>query len=116
MGGVRYGIPNLAAIRGSRGVSLRQIADATRIGMYYLQAIEGGNIDKLPPGIYARSYIRQYARAIDYDEAELLRRFELTADGEEDAEDPPPVPGGWMNRLLQYFRPLPHSRTEGSSR
>ena len=112
MGGVLEGIPDLAAIRGSRGVSLRQIADATRIGLFYLKAIEGGEIHKLPPGIYARSYIRQYARAIDYDEAELLRRFALTAGGEEDGT--PPATGGLMNRVMQFFHPTLHSRTEGS--
>ena len=112
MGGVEYVIPNLAAIRGSRGVSLRQIADATRIGIFYLKAIEGGEIDKLPPGIYARSYIRQYARAIDYDETELLCRFALTADGEEDGA--PAATGGLVNRLMQFIHPTLHSRTEGS--
>jgi cytoskeletal protein RodZ len=112
MGGGRYGIPDLAAIRGSRGVSLRQIADATRIGISYLKAIEGGKIDKLPPGIYARSYIRQYARAIEYDEAELLRCFALTLDEEEPA--PPPAAVSLVNRFMQFIHPVLHSRTEGS--
>ncbi len=111
MGGVRNGIPDLAAIRGGRGVSLRQIADATRIGINYLQAIESGAIDKLPPGVYSRSYVRQYARAIDYDEAELLRYFELTP---ETKEDPPPSTANWVSRLIQLIRPIPSSRTEGS--
>ncbi len=92
---------------------MRQIADATRIGISYLKAIEGGKIDKLPPGIYARSYIRQYARAIEYDEAELLRCFALTPDEEEDAA-PPPAPVGLMNRFMQFIHPALHSRTEGS--
>jgi cytoskeletal protein RodZ len=91
---------------------LRQIADETRIGVYYLQAIERGAIDKLPPGIYSRSYIRQYARAIDYDETELLRHFELTPDREELA--PLPTKASWMSRLMQFFRPVPHSRTQSS--
>lgn len=106
------GIPNLAAIRGSRGISLRQIAESTRIGVYYLQAIEGGAIDKLPPGIYCRSYIRQYARAIEYDELELLRHFSLELDSAENS--PPPSPGNFVSRIVQLFRPVPHGRTEGS--
>jgi cytoskeletal protein RodZ len=112
MGGVRNGIPNLTALRTSRGVSLRQIADETRISTYYLQAIERGAIHKLPPGIYARSYVRQYARAIDYDEAELLRVFDLTPDLEE-YEQPPPTPSR-LNRLLHLLQPILNSRTEGS--
>jgi len=113
MRSVGDGIPDLAAIRGSRGISLRQIADATRIGVYYLQAIEGRELDKLPPGIYSRSYIRQYARAIDYDEEELLGYFELTAETEEITPSGPPS-GGWVSRLLQFIHPVPHGRTEGS--
>jgi cytoskeletal protein RodZ len=111
MGGVINGIPNLGAIRGSRGVSLRQIADETRISIYYLRAIESGAIDKLPPGVYSRSYVRQYARAIDYDEMELLRHFDLTL---ETREDLPPATGNWVSRLLQLIHPILNSRTESS--
>ena len=62
----------LATIRRNRGISLEQIADATKIGMRNLKAIEGGDFQKLPGGIYTTSYIRQYAKAIDFDESELL--------------------------------------------
>jgi len=62
----------LATIRRNRGISLEQIADATKIGVRSLKAIEGGDFQKLPGGIYTTSYIRQYAKAIDFDEAELL--------------------------------------------
>jgi cytoskeletal protein RodZ len=62
----------LATIRRNRGISLEQIADATKIGVRSLKAIEGGDFEKLPGGIYTTSYIRQYAQAIDFDEAELL--------------------------------------------
>ncbi len=62
----------LAAIRRNRGISLRQIAESTKIGIRALEAIEQGEFRKLPGGIYTTSYIRQYARAIDYDEAVIL--------------------------------------------
>jgi len=67
---------DLAALRQSRGVSLRQIADTTKISMRFLQAIEQGDFDQLPGGIYNRSYIRQYARAIDLEESELLAYYD----------------------------------------
>jgi len=63
---------SLATIRHNRGISLRQIADATKISIRSLEAIERGEFRKLPGGIYNTSYIRQYARAIDYDESALL--------------------------------------------
>jgi len=62
----------LATIRRNRGISLEQIAQSTKIGVRSLEAIERGDFQKLPGGIYSTSYIRQYARAIDYDESDLL--------------------------------------------
>jgi cytoskeletal protein RodZ len=62
----------LATIRKNRGISLQAIADSTKISIRSLEAIERGDFQKLPGGIYNTSYIRQYARAIDYDETALL--------------------------------------------
>ncbi len=62
----------LAMIRRNRGISLQQIAETTKISLRSLEAIEHGDFRKLPGGIYNTSYIRQYARAIDYDEAAIL--------------------------------------------
>ena len=61
-----------AAKRRERGISLDQIASATKISIRSLKAIEEGDFRKLPGGIYNTSYIRQYARAIEYDEGALL--------------------------------------------
>jgi cytoskeletal protein RodZ len=65
----------LATIRRNRGISLQQIAESTKIGVRCLEAIERGDFRKLPGGIYTTSYLRQYARAIDYDEANLLAAY-----------------------------------------
>jgi cytoskeletal protein RodZ len=65
----------LSTIRRNRGISLQQIADATKISLRSLEAIEQGADRKLSGGIYNTSYIKQYARAIDYDEAELLSAY-----------------------------------------
>jgi cytoskeletal protein RodZ len=72
----------LATIRQNRGVSLKQIADSTKIGVRTLEAIESGDFRKLPGGIYNTSYIRQYARAIDYDESTLLEFYHRQMSGE----------------------------------
>jgi cytoskeletal protein RodZ len=65
----------LATIRRNRGISLAQIAEATKISLRSLEAIERGEFSKLPGGIYNTSYIRQYARAIDYDESAILSYY-----------------------------------------
>ena len=72
------GIPDLSKLRQRRGISLRQIAAQTKIGVHYLEGIERGQFAKLPGGIYNTSYIRQYARAIGFPEDDLLRVYRET--------------------------------------
>jgi len=73
------GVLGLATIRRNRGITLEQIAQSTKISIRSLQAIERGDFSKLPGGIYNTSYIKQYARAIDYDEGTLLALYHETA-------------------------------------
>ena len=70
----------LASIRRNRGLSLEQISKDTKISVRALQAIEQGEFKKLPGGIYNTSYIRQYARAIEFDESELLAYYHSIVD------------------------------------
>lgn len=73
-----HSILGLATIRRNRGITLEQIAQTTKIGVRALHAIEQGEFTKLPGGIYNTSYIRQYARAIDFDEYELLAYYQTS--------------------------------------
>jgi cytoskeleton protein RodZ len=66
---------DLPSLRAHKGISLREIADSTKISLRFLQAIEEGEFHKLPGGIYNTSYIRQYAREIGYEEAKLLAYY-----------------------------------------
>jgi cytoskeletal protein RodZ len=70
------GVLGLTTIRENRGISLEQISSSTKIGVRALEAIERGDFGKLPGGIYSTSYIRQYARAIDYDEGAILALYD----------------------------------------
>jgi len=73
--GQNKSVLGLATIRHNRGLSLEQISQSTKISKRSLQAIEEGEFKKLPGGIYNTSYIRQYARAIEFDESELLAYY-----------------------------------------
>jgi cytoskeletal protein RodZ len=77
----------LAAIRKNRGITLEQISNVTKISVRTLEAIEHGEFRKLPGGIYDTNYIRQYARAIDYDESAILAVYRR-----ERPEPPAPQP------------------------
>jgi len=70
-------ILGLATVRRNRGITLQQISEATKIGVRSLEAIEIGDFRRLPGGIYATSYIRQYARAIYYPEDDILEIYRL---------------------------------------
>ncbi len=94
---VSRGLPDLAAIRRARGVSLREISEATKIRVHYLESIEAAHFDQLPGGVFATSYIRQYARAIDFNEWELLAVYD-SANPREDAP-PAPTPIGLVSLL-----------------
>jgi cytoskeletal protein RodZ len=62
-----------------RGIGLDAIARTTKLSVRFLEAIERGDFRKLPGGIYNTNYIRQYARAIEYDEGALLAFYYRTA-------------------------------------
>ena len=66
----------LALRREAKPISLREIADSTKINICYLEAIESGDFQKLPGGIFSTSYLRQYATAIGFDGAQLLAHYE----------------------------------------
>jgi len=66
---------NLKAYRERSGITLEKVAMVTRIGLHFLRAIEAEEFAKLPGGVYNTSYIRQYARAVGYDEADLLQHY-----------------------------------------
>jgi cytoskeletal protein RodZ len=66
------GILGVKTWRTQKGISLQTIAASTKLSVRQLEAIEGGDFKKLPGGIYNTNYIRQYAREIEFDEADLL--------------------------------------------
>ena len=66
---------DLARFRKQEGISLEEIAAQTKISLRFLQAIESEEFEKLPGGIFSTSYLKQYASAIGYDEAELLAHY-----------------------------------------
>ncbi len=58
------------------GKSLEEISRATNITIRFLQAIERDDYRELPGELYNRSFIRQFARAIGYDEARAIQLYE----------------------------------------
>lgn len=73
----------LRKARERRGLSLEQAAESTCIVPRYLRALEeGAPIDTFPGPVYARFFLREYARFLGVDERPLVSRFDEEHGGE----------------------------------
>ncbi|OFW21829.1 MAG: hypothetical protein A3H97_08120 [Acidobacteria bacterium RIFCSPLOWO2_02_FULL_65_29] len=65
----------LREARERKGVSLRQIANTTKISMSALEALERNDISRLPGGIFSRAFVRAYAGEVGLEPEETIRDF-----------------------------------------
>ncbi len=65
----------LRAAREAKQLSLREIADTTKISISALEALEENDVARLPGGIYLRGFVRSYAAAVGLDPEQTLRDF-----------------------------------------
>jgi len=65
----------LKSAREQRGVTLRQIAGATRISMTALEALERDDFSRLPGGIFSRAFIRSYSLEVGLDPEATVAEF-----------------------------------------
>jgi cytoskeletal protein RodZ len=95
----------LASRREKKAITLEQIAQSTKIAVRSLRAIEAGDFKKLPGGIYNTSYIRQYAKAIDFDESEILAAYYSFMGISADVQDNPEQrAAAGSNRVTRFLR------------
>src|SRR5919108_116085 len=73
---------NLRRERELRGVELREVAEATKISIRFLEALEQDRVDVLPGGIFPRAFVRQYARYLGLDPDRLVAEFVYAHGGE----------------------------------
>jgi transcriptional regulator with XRE-family HTH domain len=67
--------PNLRRIRVQRGISVQDIAAATKVSAALWEGLERNDLARWPTGIYARSYVRSYAKAIGVDPEATVDEF-----------------------------------------
>ena len=65
----------LREARERRGISLRQIANATKIAVAVLEALERNDISRLPGGIFGRAFVRSYAVEVGLDPERTIQEF-----------------------------------------
>jgi transcriptional regulator with XRE-family HTH domain len=66
-------------VREAKGLTLDDVASKTRIAPEFLQALEEGNFAKLPDQVFAKGFVRSYARTLALDEQEAMRCFHESA-------------------------------------
>lgn len=69
-----------------RSLTLREIADSTKIGMRYLEALETDRFERLPAPIFAKGFLRQYAKYVGLDPEEVVN-FYLQASRDEEGDE-----------------------------
>ena len=65
----------LRAAREAKQLSLREIADTTKISVSVLEALEENDVARLPGGIYTRAFARSYAAEVGLDPEQTMRDF-----------------------------------------
>jgi cytoskeleton protein RodZ len=76
-----------------RKLDLDTISEELKISARFLRFIEADQFDKLPGGVFARSFVRQYAHLLGLDEDELAGQVERTlapSDSQHYADRPKP--------------------------
>jgi cytoskeleton protein RodZ len=81
----------LRRAREAHNVSLRDISDQTRISRRYLEAIEADDYKNLPGGIFNRSFVKAFARAVGFNETDAIRAYERTARAQGESPDELPT-------------------------
>ena len=93
---------DLKAARERRGLSLRDVFEATRVSLVNLEAVEKGDFDRLPPPVYARAFIRKYARSVGIDEEPLLKNYERYLGSLKPRSEEAPVRKPWPENGRRY--------------
>ena len=84
-----------------RGISLKEIADATKISKRFLEAIERNDHRTLPAPVFTRGFVREYAKYLGLSTDEIVNRYNYAAAGDDRIEKsahlerliaPPPPP------------------------
>lgn len=65
----------LQTFRIEKGIGLEELSRETKIGADCLSLIENEQVDKLPPEVFVKGFLRSYAKAVNADGDEAVRRY-----------------------------------------
>jgi cytoskeletal protein RodZ len=85
-----------------RDISLREVSDVTKINLRYLQALEENRFSALPAPVFARGFLREYARYVGLDPDEVVNYY-IAAQQEQEPESPSGPRPRRLHSSTQWF-------------
>lgn len=61
--------------REAKGMSIEEVARATRVPMSSVERLESDQFDELPGEVFVRGFMKSYARAVSLDSDDVLARY-----------------------------------------
>jgi transcriptional regulator with XRE-family HTH domain len=103
-----------------RGISLKEISDATKISKRFLEAIERNDHKTLPAPVFTRGFVREYARYLGLNSEEIVSRYNYAAAGDDRIERSthldrlvhPPIEEPVVPVLKKQGIPPPYARVD----
>ncbi len=72
--------PTLKAARQAMNVEPREVADALNLPLNIVEAIEENDFAQLPNPVFARGYVRSYAKLLELDPDPIVQQFPMPAE------------------------------------
>lgn len=71
----------IARVRAARGMTVEELADAIKLGVQYIKAIEADDWKVFPVAAYVRGYLRSISNKLNLDADEVLRAYSIECGG-----------------------------------
>jgi cytoskeleton protein RodZ len=97
----------LQNLRYARGMDLESLSQVTRIRVDYLEAIEAGEIRRLPEGLYRRSFVRAYLHALGMTDERVVEQAMDELAGSLDSLRPTSLQPGLATQAPRVRRSTP---------
>jgi len=93
----------LREARELKGITLKEIASATKISTSVLEALEQNEVSRLPGGIFSRAFIRSYANAVGLDPEKTVHEFldEFSSEINESSTSAPSTTSGHLTLTFE---------------
>jgi cytoskeletal protein RodZ len=81
----------LRASREAQGLTVYQVADATKIKTDHVRALDEGNFDAFSAPVFIRGFVRTYATLLHLDVPAVMADLDRELSGTEKFAEPPPL-------------------------